>query len=200
MRTSREYTKNIRKGIVTEKMFAEAIFSYNKRAKNMRDQERKYRRQRYLTFHDYEGQYENKKEEYYGKKEELLKYIDPVCIHTVTRERREKIYDYEKEYKHVNEDDVIYENCYYDYDECRQVWFKVVGVLYKEFFLFYEVAGYSFHTPIKDTSDYPDLRIEDIGDLETYGEDQSYLMSPQMCDKIRNGLADGTLKIVKEDS
>ena len=42
MKTSKEITSNIKKGIITKSMVDEALYSANKRAKNHRDNERYY--------------------------------------------------------------------------------------------------------------------------------------------------------------
>ena len=38
MKTPKEYMENLKKGIITETMLADGLFSVNKRAKNCRDQ------------------------------------------------------------------------------------------------------------------------------------------------------------------
>lgn len=159
MKLSKEYQKNLKNGVVTKEMLSEAIYTYNKRAKNMRDKAREYRRTRFYTNYDYYGQYLDKKEDYYKRKEELLDYLEPQCVHIVSRE----------------------------------TW---NGDLFEEYFIFYDLGKHSFHTPIDNPKDYPDLPIEDIGDLETFGEEIEELMSVQTADKIRNGLANGTLTLV----
>lgn len=84
MRTSKEHQKCLKEGIVTTEMLSLAIFSCNKRAKNMRDQEREYR------YHPvYRKKYHDSKEEYYGYKEELLNQVQPCEIHIVERVRWE---------------------------------------------------------------------------------------------------------------
>lgn len=55
MKLSKEFQKNLKNGIVTKEMLSEAIYTYNKRAKNMRDKARVYRRTRFYTNYDYYG-------------------------------------------------------------------------------------------------------------------------------------------------
>ena len=43
MKTSNQITKHLKEGKVTQEMLGMATFSYNKRAKNMRDNEREWR-------------------------------------------------------------------------------------------------------------------------------------------------------------
>ena len=47
MRTPAMYTKNLKNHVITTQMLLDCLFSVNKRAKNYRDQERKYRHMRY---------------------------------------------------------------------------------------------------------------------------------------------------------
>ena len=47
MRTPAMYTKNLKNHVITIQMLLDCLFSVNKRAKNYRDQERKYRHMRY---------------------------------------------------------------------------------------------------------------------------------------------------------
>ena len=57
MRTPKEYTENMNKGLITEKMLCDCLFSVNKRAKNCRDNERKYRHYRYDKYDTEEIRY-----------------------------------------------------------------------------------------------------------------------------------------------
>ena len=54
MKTPKEYTDNIKKGIITTSMLEAALYSVNKRAKNYRDAEHKARCQygRYSKYAD----------------------------------------------------------------------------------------------------------------------------------------------------
>ena len=99
MRTPAMYTKNLKNHVITTQMLLDCLFSVNKRAKNYRDQERKYRHMRY-DYYDNEEKNRSKKEEYYRKKDLMLSIIEPVCIHREVFERswRERIYDYDDEY------------------------------------------------------------------------------------------------------
>ena len=106
------------------------------------------------------------------------------------------MYDYEERYFSIDEGDVLYENSYYNRELNDEVHFKVVPEEFVEKYLFYDMGDYSFHTPlIGDESNY-NLPIVELDDLTTYGREIDELMSVQMCDKIRLGLRDGTLKYV----
>lgn len=94
MRTPKDYTDNIKRGIITKEMLSDCLYSVNKRAKNCRDREREYRGYR----HDYYGneqKYRQQKEAYYEQKDKMLSLLTPNCIHAETIEIRQRIYDYE---------------------------------------------------------------------------------------------------------
>ena len=79
MKTPKEFTDNLRNKIITDAMLEAALFSLNKRAKNMRDMQRKYAH-RYDKYNN-EGKYKTQKEIYYKKKEFLLRLLKPICAH-----------------------------------------------------------------------------------------------------------------------
>lgn len=86
MKTPTRFKINLENRILTEEMLALAIFSMNKRAKNMRDKQAMYRTLRYdnkfwIDNYNYEEKYKDKKEEYYWKKEKLLSLLSPKCVH-----------------------------------------------------------------------------------------------------------------------
>ncbi len=58
-------------------------------------------------------------------KDDLLDLYLPLAIHTSQYDKRRRIYDYESDYQSQRKDS-IYENCYWDHDELREVEF--VGV------------------------------------------------------------------------
>lgn len=204
METSKEIKKCLKEGVVSKEMLGMALYSYNKRAKNMRDKEREYRdyaRSNYFYHdkYDNEGKTREKKEEYYRKKEELLKYLQPCAIHHIIRYKNVKIYDYEDGYDDIDEEVVLYENSYYDREIDDRVYFKVVSEEFVEKYLFFELGDYSFHTPLVGDESQYNLPVEELEDFETFGKDIEDLMSVQMCDKIRLGLRDGSLSYVGEE-
>ena len=81
MRTPKIYIENLEKGIVTEKMLCDVLYSYNKRAKNWRDKKREYKHS-YSTnsFVWFNNALENE-QKYYGYKQEILNLLEPNCIH-----------------------------------------------------------------------------------------------------------------------
>ena len=153
MRTPTMYTKNLKNHVITTQMLLDCLFSVNKRAKNYRDQERKYRNMRY-DYYDNEEKNRSKKEEYYHKKDLMLSIIEPVCIHREVFERswRERIYDYEDEYWEFK-NEFVYTNGYWDNELKEYVEFGDVIREEKDYryYLFYDLGGnHTFHTPIDD--------------------------------------------------
>lgn len=74
MRTPKEYTDNIKNGIITTSMLEAALYSVNKRAKNYRDAERE-TRHRYGRYSKYADSSEWKKDEFYKSSEEYADLI-----------------------------------------------------------------------------------------------------------------------------
>lgn len=211
MRTPKEYTDNLTKGIITTQMLLDALYSVNKRAKNWRDKEREYRSFSSLQHsinHFYYDKYNNiekakaTKEAYYKQKEMLLSIIKPVCIHKeLVGYERERIYDYDPRYKNfAMAKNFVWENCYYDHDEERKVWFGDVELRDKPryfFYLFYDLGGnHTFHSPIKEEKiDQLELPIVEIGSLNTKGNDISFLLSTQFVKKMLVLIASGKYKL-----
>ena len=65
--------------------------------------------------------------------------------------------------------------------------------IYKKYYLFYDLGNHSFHTPIyqSDLEKYPSLKIEDIDDLVTYGDEIRELISIQFVQKVLELIATG---------
>lgn len=74
MRTPKDFSENIKNGIITTEMLNECLYSVNKRAKNYRDAKRE-------CYGRYRDSNECKEKNFYHKKEKLLSVITPVCIH-----------------------------------------------------------------------------------------------------------------------
>lgn len=194
MKTPKEYTKNLNNHIITEDMFCDCLYSVNKRAKNFRDKAQSYRHNRY-----YSGYYqEEDMDRYYGYKDQFLSLLIPVCIHKqdVGYETR-RVYDYEKDYHKTSNRNIVWQNCYYDRDEDREIWFydyetKIKRYLY---FLYYVVGDKSFHKPISSPSGY-DLPIKPIDDdFMTFGQDTKDLISPQFVLKVLDMLLNQTCEL-----
>ena len=201
MQTPKQWSDNIRKGIITDEMLESALFSVNKRAKNYRDKKREYSHYRY-AIHDYSEQAENKMNDMYGKKDKLLSLIPPVCIHVEYQNshntKRVEIgdsvepylqYIYSGEITHfgsfIRRND--YGDWYDDYDSgCVYFFDHTKQPLQKAYYLFRVLGDHSFHTPIDkgDLKDYRDLPVITIDSLITHGESVPELCSMQFVDKI----------------
>ena len=194
MKTPKEYTKSLKNHIITEDMFCDCLYSVNKRAKNFRDKAQHYRHNRY-----YSGYYqEEDMDRYYGYKDQFLSLLTPVCIHKqdVGYETR-RVYDYEKDYRKMSNRNIVWQNCYYDRDEDREVWFYDYETKTKRYlyFLYYVVGDKSFHKPISSPSGY-DLPIKPIDDdFMTFGQDTKDLISPQFVLKVLDMLLNQTCEL-----
>ena len=151
MKTPKLYIENLRSRIITQDMLCDCLFSVNKRAKNCRDKIREYKSHRYFE-HKWDDirVYENKRDNYYEMKNQLLSVLTPICIHKVT---------------------------HYDFytDDIRSI----------EYFLFYILGEYSFHSPIdeEEIKNY-NLEVIEIDDLNTHGKDINDLISNQFVQKV----------------
>lgn len=202
MKTPKKYNDMLKNGEITTNVLGEVIFSFNKRAKNYRDQERKYRHEnfmKHLRNRYYYDKYDNdiknreKKEEMYKKKEILLDYLKPSCIHIETKEqtRKNRYYDYEDKYHDIienkNKYKIVKQGEYVDFDLKAMVNF--VDVLetkeIKLYYLFYEVAGFKFHRPIEaEQVEKYNLELKNIDELTTTGKEITELLSLQFCNKV----------------
>ena len=181
MKTPKEFTDNLKNGTITRDMLAVCLYSVNKRAKNYRDKESEYRSSIWGDKYDNESKCREKKKEYYSYKDKMLSLITPKCIHTVTRIFREKVYHgaYENIY---DEDSYYYDEDYNDDDD-----YHIEEYEETEYFLFYELGNYSFHTPVKEDvvrNKYSSLQVNDIGNLTTYGHEINDLISVPFVRKV----------------
>lgn len=186
MKTPKEYQDNLKNKIITEEMFSDCLYSVNKRAKNHRDKAKEYKRKYRFSHIAAESQYD-KMNEFYQLKDRFLKYLEPTCIHKqwIGYETK-RVYSYDKEYYRQQNKNIVWENCYYDYERDQEVWFYDYELATKKYlyFLYYELETRSFHTPIKNPEDY-DLEIIEIdSDFQTYGSEPKNLLSPQFVKKV----------------
>jgi len=203
MKTPKEYTDNLKKGIVTDAMMQDVLYSYSKRAKNYRDRIRDLQDKARWNPHWYDkyGETEKcelKRDEYYMKKGDLLKHCDEklTAVHRLTFWRKRRVYDYEaeydkleqerKNYEHGKESKVVHTNSYYDRDQQMMVDFCDIREKHYRYFLYYEFECRSFHSPIerKDLDQRRGLEVIDLDELTTYGEDIADLLPVPFCDKV----------------
>ena len=203
MKTPKSYTDSLKAGIVTDEMMQDVIYSYSKRAKNYRDRIRAYRdkaRWNHYWYDKYDdiGKCEDKRDEYYMKKSDLLssKPEKLTAIHRLTVSRKRRVYDYQSEwnklqnerrkYERGEESKVVWMNDYFDRDNGEYVSFCDIRVNEYRYFLYYEFSGRSFHSPIDEDGlrQYRDLECIDLEELTTYGEDVNELLSVTFCNKV----------------
>lgn len=205
MRTPKEYTDNIKKGIITTSMLETALYSVNKRAKNYRDAERKTKHQ-YGRYSKYADSSEWKKNEFYSKKDKLLSILEPICIHKeFAGYERTRIYDYEQHYADRRfyawaHNQIVWENYYFDHDTGMYVeFFDAEDRSQKKYryYLYYNIGHHTFHTPINNLEKY-NLPVKEIGTLDTYGDDYLDLCSVQFVDKVIALINSGEYQYVQD--
>lgn len=194
MRTPKEYSDNLKQGIVTKEMLVDCLYSVNKRAKNARDKARELRKKmrNYYFFDRYNSveQYEAKRDSYYQMKEILLSKFKPTCIHKELQGyERIRIYDYEGRKYTKALKRAVWINSYFDHEYYRRVYFCDVekkNAPKYAYYLYYDLGDHSFHTPItpEQLSNYPDLKIVEIDTLQTIGRDVTDLVSMQFVKKV----------------
>ena len=178
MRTPKEYTTNLKNGIITEQMLADCLYSVNKRAKNYRD------KGGFFPFASASCDMQR----YYTYKEQMLAFLDPVCIHQqYIGKERVRVYSTDPEYKSSKHDNkIVHTGHFYDYEKDDYVHFFDYETDENRYlyFLYYEVGDKSFHTPIQNPNDY-DLEIVKIqDDFTTEGQNPNSLLSPQFVIKV----------------
>ena len=193
MKTPKEYTTNIKNGIITEKMLSDCLYSVNKRAKNYRDKGGG----KYFFLPQTQEMHR-----YYTYKEQLLAFLEPICIHRqYIGKERVRVYSTEPEYRSSKHDNkIVHTGSFYDYEKDDYVQFfdYETDENHYLYFLYYEVADKSFHTPIHNPNDYnlEILKIQD--DFTTKGENPKSLMSPQFVVKVLETLYTKKCQLILE--
>lgn len=207
MRTKSEYQKNLKNKIITTSMLEDALFSVNKRAKNYRDAKRKcYYNQTYYNSN------ESKEQNFYDKKDKLLKPLKPICIHkefmgyeTVRIKSNRSDFN-ELYFQHLMIGDIVHTNYYveHDWDSFMENYvfffdYAKLNCPKYNYYLYYVVGEHSFHIPISqaELSNYP-YEIEIINRLNTEGHVPDELMSVQFIDKIIALIEDGKYTYVQD--
>ncbi|HEL1732351.1 TPA: hypothetical protein TXT61_001386 [Streptococcus suis] len=206
MKTPKEYTKLLKDAKLTEEIIAQCTYSVNKRAKNHRDNIRKLKESRYNQY-KYQNieKAEEKMEEYYEQKSELLSVFSPKVIHKqFIGQETKRVYSYQKDYRKLLEEkynSIVYTNSYYDRKNDIEVDFfdYKTGREKHLYFLYYEFGGYSFHSPIRELSikDYPELMVEEIDStFTTYGADITDLLSTSFVKKVIELIKSGEYTLI----
>ena len=207
MKTSKEITSNIKKGIITKSMVDEALYSANKRAKNHRDNERYYRGCCHNKYRERNIEHEKEeKKKMYGYKEILLSILKPSCIHKEPLYKKVRVTEddryFKKLWKKHKEDAIrVYRNNYYG--DGRIEFFEYLEkdeIIGYHYYLFYEMPKHTYHSPITEEQllDYKDLEVKEIGRIVTTGDDIHDLMSVQAVRKIIALIESGDYQYIEE--
>lgn len=212
MRTPKEYTDNIKNGIITKQMLSDCIFSVNKRAKNWRDKEHEYRGRYTDDWYGMVDKARENKEMYYSQKETLLNAVNPECIHREKQYKKERVryYDYEEEYYDLK-DKFFHEGEFWDRETEDYVSFGDIMVEFDpsyNYYLFYDLGhGHTFHTPIEFGVDeaidklnaYPELEVKEVHAIVTFGKNTNDLLSTQFVGKVLSLIRSGEYTIIDDD-
>ena len=113
-------------------------------------------------------------------------------------EKKHRVYSYEKNYEKLYNEKrnaIVWENSYYDYGTNKEIEFFDYSLGRKEYlyFLYYEIAEYSFHSPIDEKrAKNSQLEIKEIDeDFQTRGADIVDLLSKQFVQKVIDLLESG---------
>lgn len=192
MNVPKDFVENLKKGILTERMLDEALWSVNKRAKNWRDKKRK--RKRVLgDAHPYVHNCEKQEKQMYERKEELLSVLPFLCVHKETAGyERTRVMDYEPGYgvafiRELFGGNIVWIHSYTDYTTKRNVQFFDYVDKSKpkyRYYFFYRTHWHSYHTPI-DEQDIPTgVQVIEIDELDTHGNDVENLVPVWFVDAV----------------
>ena len=81
MKTPKSYIDNLERGIVTERMLCDVLYSYNKRAKNWRDKKKQYKKSYSVNSYAWFRTAIENEQRNYAYKAEILNLLKPECIH-----------------------------------------------------------------------------------------------------------------------
>ena len=106
MRTPKSYSNLVNSNKITLEILGEVLYSINKRAKNWRDQKRRYK---YYDKYDYYGTALENEEKYYKMKSDILEKLEPIVIHKEIRfnSERKRIYNTDDKYDKIDPSIVI---------------------------------------------------------------------------------------------
>lgn len=201
MRTPKEYQAAAKNENLPLELIGDVIYSFNKRAKNMRDKEREYRNRGYRVSsgdkYDSEGSYCEKKEAFYEKKEQMLSFFTPSCIHVAKRKMTRTVdEDIIEDYETLEGYQIL--ESFEKWDAyCKNI-VNIYRITFTEtdYYEYYEIGSHTFHRPIDYIPANNALPIVSLDELTTFGEDIGNLLSVQFCDKILQGLISGQYRII----
>ena len=206
MKTPLNYNESIKNKIITPEILTACLYSVNKRAKNWRDQERKWRNSKYDKY-DNETKSREEKEYYYFLKDRMLSIVQPTCIHceTIHNVTRERIFDFDDEYlEYKNAGKFFHEGEYFDKDLNDMVSFGDIhleGDPVYNYYLFYDLGcNHTFHTPINSYDlEITQLEVIHIDQLNTYGYNTNDLISMQFVKKVIALIESGEFQYIEEN-
>lgn len=202
MKTPKKFNDNIKRNILTKEMLEACLVSVNKRAKNWRDQERKYRCYREDYYHNVERS-RDKKEHYYLEKDKLLSILRPTCIHKELQGyERIRYYEYEDEY-YEHEGEYVRKGTIYDRDLGYKVDYGEIenkDYPYYRYYIFYDLGTkHTFHHPIEfEEIEKYNLEIKNIPRLNTVGKSVVDLASTKFVSKVIDLIESEEYKVGKD--
>lgn len=199
MKPPKEYLKNQKHHIITEKMLSDCLFSVNNRALNCRDSEYKYTH--YVQDHyGNANKYRKKKLEYYGMKRILLSVLEPSNIQKGEVLQRKRIYDYEEGYGEIlKSGNYVNNSGFYDPERKEHVEFVAQMIPETVYYLTYTVSNRTFRVPFAEAEieKYPDLEIVDVGRITpVYGDITADMLSVQFVEKIVQLIKGGKYELI----
>lgn len=201
MKTPKKYSDLVNQNKITEEILGEVIYSINKRAKNWRNQKRKYKNYLLDQYDSYDNAVDNEKK-YYKMKSDMLEKFEPIKIHKELRFRnfQRKVSEKDLEYNQLDDSDIFRKEIKTDRATGEKVMYKLVRCKLDDslYYLYYEIGGYTFHQPIEksELENFKDLKIDVLEDFETFGRDTTELLSVQFCKKVYEKFMDNKLEIV----
>lgn len=187
MKTPVKYSNLAKNNELNNEIIGHVAFSINKRAKNYRDKRNEYRYSNYRHAYSCMQSYEEKMNEAYTMKANILSLFKPIEVHQATfkSEFYKIVYSDQPEYSQIRPHQVR--------SAGRSL---TTGNKYKEilieksriqYFLYYEIDNFKFHQPIDEIEleNYTDLSVKTLEDnFKVDGKKGTELLSAQFCKKV----------------
>lgn len=200
MKTPTKYSKLVKKNELDKELIGHVAFSINKRAKNYRDKRNEYRYSNYRHAYSCMQSYEEKMNEAYTMKTNILSLFKPIEVHQATfkNEFYKIVYSDQPEYSQIKPHQVR--------STGRSL---TTGNKYKEilieksriqYFLHYEINNFKFHQPIDEIEleNYADLSVKILEDnFKVDRKKGTELLSAQFCKKVYQLLQSGEYTLIE---
>jgi len=142
------------------------------------------------------SRYEKMEKTLYKDKQSLLSYYTPIVIHKLRRVVSQKAFDWEDNFLLFIADGAEVHQ-FIDRNGFPHR-YAIIDDVYYEYFLVYEVSGYTTHVPISEES--VDLYNLPIVTIPTILNDNKinamYSVSQGFCNKVISGIEDGSLHFI----